>query len=102
MYDGSLICFNSTMVRLKDRYIMGEKVDVEFQFHYGTIKSISKYNTSSPQQMFQFHYGTIKRSIYRYKASIHSGFNSTMVRLKGFRFPLTVFANCVSIPLWYD
>ena len=33
---------------------------VEFQFHYGTIKSGVFYVSPAPQELFQFHYGTIK------------------------------------------
>ena len=33
--------FNSTMVRLKDQVALWNKVFSGFQFHYGTIKSLS-------------------------------------------------------------
>ena len=31
--------FNSTMVRLKGHALFTDKLTIEFQFHYGTIKS---------------------------------------------------------------
>mgnify|MGYP001778070315 CR=1 FL=1 len=33
-----------------------------FQFHYGTIKSLTE-KTLRPTKLFQFHYGTIKRQM---------------------------------------
>ena len=53
-----------------------------FQFHYGTIKRgvICKYGFS--QMEFQFHYGTIKRICVNCRKKLVCYFNSTMVRLK--------------------
>ena len=31
-----------------------------FQFHYGTIKSVSNSSVMDAANIFQFHYGTIK------------------------------------------
>ena len=80
----TLLPFNSTMVRLKDKEnrLIKHKLQ-KFQFHYGTIKragrsiqvkSESYFNstmvrlkeiydiyTPAPFDEFQFHYGTIKR-----------------------------------------
>ena len=56
--------FNSTMVRLKEARIVSRAQSNVFQFHYGTIKSMSRLMSSST-----FTY-----------------FNSTMVRLKEWRF----------------
>ena len=78
-------CFNSTMVRLK-AVIIGEQVHGEsfnstmvrlkaedpnylkwidqlFQFHNGSIKSISTLQTSTTTMLFQFHNGSIKSVI---------------------------------------
>ena len=77
-------CFNSTMVRLKDCPSACRLELLSFQFHYGTIKSVSLYYGTEPIAyfnstmvrlkdvrrhykrplcLFQFHYGTIKRII---------------------------------------
>ena len=54
--------FNSTMVRLKDTDVPQSLTEVsEFQFHYGTIKSVEYNNGYVDVLPFQFHYGTIKR-----------------------------------------
>ena len=34
----------------------------QFQFHYGTIKSLEAGMNPYLQDIFQFHYGTIKRT----------------------------------------
>ena len=49
------------MVRLKVRHaVVVLRVELMFQFHYGTIKShVLGYSLSAPAS-FQFHYGTIK------------------------------------------
>ena len=54
--------FNSTMVRLKERSDIVARLVARFQFHYGTIKSISGLFAISQCAIFQFHYGTIKRT----------------------------------------
>ena len=33
----------------------------QFQFHYGTIKSLGELVSAGRNALFQFHYGTIKR-----------------------------------------
>ena len=97
---------NSTMVRLKqreyDNSLIYEKAS---QFHYGSIKTMSKSKLSSLKKKSQFHYGSIKTydpsliysrndlSQFHYgsiktkmkKKHINKRFvslNSTMVRLK--------------------
>ena len=50
------------MVRLKAVVEVVPVNVVEFQFHYGTIKS-GGCNTLDHRALFQFHYGTIKRRI---------------------------------------
>ena len=55
--------FNSTMVRLKGYTHMITPYSPEFQFHYGTIKSILKSAGANTASSFQFHYGTIKSRI---------------------------------------
>ena len=55
----------------------------EFQFHYGTIKRSPFPVIQSTLNVFQFHYGTIKRRIdLTDKNAVVKHFNSTMVRLK--------------------
>ena len=99
-----LIYFNSTMVRLKEKYLL-QRVEYErFQFHYGTIKSTRPASTALARFYFnstmvrlkvirmfmsvvapiafQFHYGTIKSVLYVRVGSSVVYFNSTMVRLK--------------------
>ena len=52
--------FNSIVVQLK---LENPKIAVEvllFQFHNGTIKTISTVKTSIKRPQFQFHNGTIK------------------------------------------
>ena len=57
--------FNSTMVRLKEINPNGTGIlDIEFQFHYGTIKSDYRQGCNCGSTSFQFHYGTIKRKQY--------------------------------------
>ena len=49
------------MVRLKD--LLEDQtgtLHVEFQFHYGTIKSVRPCFRHTEEHAFQFHYGTIK------------------------------------------
>ena len=76
-----LSCFNSNMVRLKDnlRHLYN-LVWTEFQFQYGTIKSLEDSMIKIEIPMFQFQYGTIK------------SLNVNMIAPK----------NKVSIPIWYD
>ena len=72
--------FNSTMVRLKVKRNKAYFQILQFQFHYGTIKSISVF------QCFP----------------LKEHFNSTMVRLKD-RLNISVLDFLfISIPLWYD
>ena len=120
-----LVCFNSTMVRLK--VAMPTPVfefREEFQFHYGTIKSpipgavtnnspcfnstmvrlkAEDYRMLRSIAKFQFHYGTIKRRCGAWIPESCIRFNSTMVRLKVFQgCHKTASVSHVSIPLWYD
>ena len=51
------------MVRLKVRRVVENKEPItEFQFHYGTIKSLHRSSYPVFPLIFQFHYGTIKRT----------------------------------------
>ncbi len=36
--------FNSTMVRLKQKYVIDENTCIKFQFHYGSIEAGINYN----------------------------------------------------------
>ena len=60
-YKSTPYYFNSTMVRLKESGYPESKTRKEFQFHYGTIKSVRHFRQIIPLRHF----------------------NSTMVRLKG-------------------
>ena len=80
--DTRFVHFNSTMVRLKDSYKVRISGLSEFQFHYGTIKSIAQNGRFEGVIAFQFHYGTIKRMKNADKQYAVPNFNSTMVRLK--------------------
>jgi len=56
------LSFNSTLVQLK-------------------VQGIRYYEL--PNDMFQFHIGTIKSERIEFKGTSESGFNSTLVQLKG-------------------
>ena len=51
---------------------------------------------------FQFHYGTIKSDLPGGVVADIARFNSTMVRLKAPAGPRCPTSSIVSIPLWYD
>ena len=49
------------MVRLKvNETKFASAAGTQFQFHYGTIKSVLPYEDLYIRDKFQFHYGTIK------------------------------------------
>ena len=79
------------MVRLKDTHAMVSDIQMSFQFHYGTIKSIrgiyvlayvSDFNSTMVRlkvmsylgygqpNLFQFHYGTIKRYLGGHSSTV--------------------------------
>ena len=62
---------------------------VEFQFQYGTIKSLKEYKILDTCIMFQFQYGTIKSIRGCFTPTIFYSFNSNMVRLKVFPYNLS-------------
>ncbi len=55
---------------------------VLFQFHYGSVKRQQAVVTPFNLIIFQFHYGSVKRLIVSSVAPFKLHFNSTMVRLK--------------------
>ena len=55
-----------------------------FQFHNGSIKSDPPPTLKIPTNEFQFHNGSIKSTIRTLMTVLLEGFNSTMVRLKGY------------------
>jgi len=56
-----LICFNSTMVRLKLMQLKkGERRKKKFQFHNGSIKTVIIRDPNILEIVFQFHNGSIK------------------------------------------
>ena len=71
------------MVRLKEIMAATKPVILRFQFHYGSIKGVLDGTVSLMQSLFQFHYGSIKGKIFLPYPRHDTGFNSTMVRLKG-------------------
>ena len=91
------------MVRLKVRVILLlSTFSFKFQFHYGTIKSLSISRIAFSTSVFQFHYGTIKSFALSASGAMFLYFNSTMVRLKDFRYRVIRNLLYISIPLWYD
>ncbi len=48
------------MVQLRDGLRSGITIINQFQFQYGTIKSIRRRKRNDVYDMFQFQYGTIK------------------------------------------
>ena len=52
--------FNSIKVRLKLRKSFRDVIDLSFQFHKGTIKTIHNEVVYVKHPKFQFHKGTIK------------------------------------------
>ena len=56
-----LLCFNSNMVQLRAEQEDGTPATTEFQFQYGSIKSIFMFDVESTSLLFQFQYGSIKR-----------------------------------------
>ena len=76
-----IICFNSTMVRLKSSPRVATSMGIVFQFHYGSIKIPRWIGGGRGEGVFQFHYGSIK---------IWGCYNEATRKYK------------VSIPLWFD
>ena len=76
--------FNSIVVRLKEGWRRLVSVSVSlFQFHSGSIKSLTTTNYKLIETMFQFHSGSIKREDVRdVLNSAFNCFNSIVVRLK--------------------
>ena len=77
------MCFNSTMVRLKvgDRYTKGDE-RVSFQFHNGSIKSLTGFTTIMIQTSFNSTMVRLKAVLEEPTRDPNKCFNSTMVRLK--------------------
>ena len=61
--DDELLCFDSILVRLKAKSLtVITLLPTQFQFHTGSIKSVSMLNNDIPKiPRFQFHTGSIKR-----------------------------------------
>ncbi len=80
-----MLNFNSTLVRLKVlcRSLMPLLIH-PFQFHIGTIKSLSESAETGKMSLFQFHIGTIKRLYHSLFHAPFPHFNSTLVRLKDY------------------
>ena len=49
------------MVQLRAEQEDGTPATTEFQFQYGSIKSIFMFDVESTSLLFQFQYGSIKR-----------------------------------------
>jgi len=78
------ICFNSTMVRLKDSPPPQCYHILSFQFHNGSIKGLESCLMNYFAAQFQFHNGSIKGTNDSEKIMCECRFNSTMVRLKAY------------------
>ena len=74
--------FNSIKVRLKLSATATAKPDVTFQFHKGTIKTVSGGFNALGSMLFQFHKGTIKTVDKTIGLVGDCNFNSIKVRLK--------------------
>ena len=77
-------------------------IGIEFQFHYGTIKSIGRTFHFRFIVVFQFHYGTIKSWLWLREEFPEVTFQfhyGTIKRNPAYRNRI---ANSISIPLWYD
>ena len=74
--------FNSTMVRLKDRYGTGTAHRGEFQFHYGTIKRKKETLLHKTEGYFNSTMVRLKVRLVEIPERRLGNFNSTMVRLK--------------------
>ncbi len=101
---GLIICdFNSTLVRLKVTVWEAVKtVPASFQFHIGTIKSVTERSYTYPPILFQFHIGTIKSKYERdvYKTSPKFQFHIGTIKRE--RIQKLVELKLISIPHWYD
>ena len=78
--------FNSIKVRLEPSQGVGSiAAPSAFQFHKGTIRTLTKNNGSFYVHVFQFHKGTIRTQIVVFLFMLRLYFNSIKVRLE----PLT-------------
>ena len=75
-------CFNSSMVRLKLHAFETAIGASKFQFLYGAIKTQTDPETGFISVKFQFLYGAIKTIMCLTYISRMKSFNSSMVRLK--------------------
>ena len=97
------ICFNSKMVRLKER-IPGCGYEVLIGFNSKMVRlKVKDYGFNSEEEL------SFNSKMVRLKARYkHSGnhllmcFNSKMVRLKEFTFTVVRSEERVSIPKWFD
>ena len=55
--------FNSIKVRLELKKTAHKKTFIRFQFHKGTIRTLSRQTISNYIEQFQFHKGTIRTRI---------------------------------------
>ena len=74
--------FNSIKVRLEQNSDLLISFSYGFQFHKGTIRTVSHYVLSSIATEFQFHKGTIRTYRSESSSQAHSNFNSIKVRLE--------------------
>ena len=73
-----------------------------FQFHYGSIKGISKIVNFIVDTVFQFHYGSIKGTYRDTLVPEAIGFQFHYGSIKGFVVVTGRLTGTVSIPLWFD
>ena len=69
-----------------------------FQFHKGTIKTLSQRLNLRKTQLFQFHKGTIKTRLKTNLGEKQQNFNSIKVQLRRFAMPTRWRYHTISIP----
>ncbi len=119
-------CFNSTLVRFKPIFFQIIYYrSLTFQFHFGPIQTGSGEANTASNLGFQFHFGPIQTSciasndtfvftvsiplwsdsnvaLLGINSTLHSSFNSTLVRFKRRSWRRSHSRSLVSIPLWSD
>ena len=75
--------FNSIKVQLEHRWACSAKLlQMLFQFHKGTIRTMYGNVHVTHDILFQFHKGTIRTPILRRTERLRSNFNSIKVQLE--------------------
>ena len=78
------VCFNSTLVQLKGGESTGfHSMGKKFQFYLSSIKRKEQADARKAVVEFQFYLSSIKRCSIKGLYLEFTGFNSTLVQLKG-------------------